>query len=94
MALGNFIKEGSYTNIQSINEYSKKNKNIVFTMTVFDDNTKQSICATLIPNIISDPIVFDRHFSIENLSLVDNNIYKAIYNYLKTKPEFANCTDV
>ena len=94
MALSNFMGTGSYTNINAVINYSKLQNLVMVVLSTYTDNTKSSVLGTYQPRIDVTLEEFEQYFGIEALSVTDNNIYKAIYNYLKTKPEFANCIDV
>ena len=100
MALKDFLFDGSYTSITNV-QYEKHDKRIQFTLTIFANSDKIHTLNTMQYILgVSEEIPgfgekeFDKFFGIKALESKGNNLHAAIFNYLKTRPEFSNAKDV
>ena len=108
MALGNLLTKGSYSTIGNI-FFDEKMRSLRFKLDVYKDSDKEGIIFsldyTLDPAVLAhrtDPegldlekyqAEFDNNFSSKALSKSGNNLYKAIYKFLKVKDEMSGTTD-
>lgn len=109
MALGNLLTQGSYSTVGNI-FFDEKIRLLKFRLDVYKDSDKKDIISsldyTLDPTDLAhqgDPEAkdlekhqkaFDNIFSSKALSKSGNNLYKAIYKFLKVKDEMSGTTDV
>lgn len=89
MALLNVLVKGSYSKIQSI-YIDEESKLIRAILSVYKDETQEEMITTIDYTFREH---FDKYFSSEALSKKDNNVYKAIYDYIKKENKASGAKD-
>jgi len=109
MAFENLLTKGSYSKIQSL-YIDTKNRIIRCVLEVYKDKDQTQLMTTMdylidfaliMDSSVMDEEnqlkfieIFDSYFSAESLSKEGNNIYKAVYEFLKTKEELKKAKNV
>lgn len=90
MALGDFIKKGTYTSIDRIN-YLKNSKVIEIFITVYSDSTKTSVLSQMQVFKGFNDAEWNLNFDLNDTS---PNILKMGYAYLKKQDGFDKLSDI
>jgi len=109
MALGNLLIKGSYSKVESI-FFDEKMRSLRIRLNVYKSSDKKRVVSSmdyvLDANVLAhreDPDgadleiyekAFDDNFSSKALSKSGNNLYKAIYTFLKSLEEMSGTTNV
>ena len=108
MAIGNLLTKGSYSTVENI-FFDEKSRTLRFRLNVYKDSDKKVIISSLdymldagVLAHQADPEgkdlekyqkAFDDSFSSKALSKSGNNLYKAIYAFIKKKDKMTGITN-